>query len=120
MIVKHIWTPKSANMRPEHLFPFIKFFNGKSYHQSLINPNYVRNCTKIRADQIVSQLRREGWRARAVKYETPIGFIHVVYERRSEKQLHKMAKDYGIGHVRAARIVNKTPREVRSTRRRRR
>lgn len=79
----------SLMSKPEVVFPFSKEIGGKTYRQSLINPNYAGNCLKTNAQRIVDQLHREGWAARIVRYDTPIGYVYLVYERRTGKEMRK-------------------------------
>ena len=77
------WGP---NHSPQVVFPRLRIFDGKNYHLSLVNPSLVRNTSKSRAYKDAVQLRREGWAARVVKFETPQGDVYLVYERRTGKE----------------------------------
>jgi hypothetical protein len=77
------WGP---NHKPQDVFPQRRIFNEKIYHMSLINPTYIKNTSMRRAVSDVKQLRSEGWAARVVKFNTPIGIVYLVYERRTGKE----------------------------------
>lgn len=83
------WGP---NHKPHEVFPKLRIFDGKNYHLSLINPTYIKNTSKQRAINDVKQLRKEGWAARVVKFDTPIGTVYLAYERRTGKEMKKVLK----------------------------
>lgn len=74
------WTPLSS---PYEVFPKTKKFGNKIYRQSIVNPGFIRNTSQTRAGRDCAQIRREGWAARVVRFDTPKGFIYLVYERRA-------------------------------------
>ena len=77
------WGP---NHSPQEVFPRLRIFGGKNYHLSLVNPSLVRNTSSKRAKEDVKQLRKEGWAARVVKFETPVGDVYLAYERRTGRE----------------------------------
>jgi hypothetical protein len=78
-------TPDS---NPTTVFPFSVFFGqSKAYHQTLVTPQLCKKCTKSRAEIDVKLLHQEGWAARMVKYDTTIGPVYIVYERRTGREM---------------------------------
>lgn len=77
-----IWKPDS---HVSEKFPKTKVIAGKKYHQSLINPTLVRNTGLYRARKDAEQIRKEGWAAQVVKFNTKYGYIYLVYERRTRR-----------------------------------
>jgi len=84
--MKYKCVPRS---KPEVIFPFSKVFGEKRYSQSLVNPETIVNCTKQAAQERIGRLRREGWAARIVKYETTCGQVFLLYERRTGREMRK-------------------------------
>jgi hypothetical protein len=82
--MKYKCMPRS---KPEVIFPFTKKFNGNEYRQSLINPETIVNCTLQAAKERIGRLRKEGWAARIVKYETTCGLVSLIYERRTGREM---------------------------------
>lgn len=79
-------TPES---NPTVAFPFSVFFGQpkKAYHQTLVTPSQCKRCTKSRAELDVKLLHQEGWNARMVRYDTTIGPVYIVYERRTGREM---------------------------------
>lgn len=77
----------TGKSNPTTTFPFIRFFNGKDYRQTLLTPDWAVMCGITRAKNTVKQLHKEGWAARMVKYDTTIGPVYIVYERRTGREM---------------------------------
>lgn len=67
-------------------FPVQIQIRGRVYRQSLLNPSFIRNTSKNRAEKDRENARAGGWLAEIVRFDTGSGYIYLVYERRSKKQ----------------------------------
>jgi hypothetical protein len=77
----------TPNSNPTITVPFIIFVGKKDYHQSLTTPGMIKNCTESRANLDAVLLKKEGWAVKIQKYDTTIGPVYIVYERRTGKEM---------------------------------